>query len=297
MFMTNNKELFRTDPITQVEKFLDEKNQVEKELQMIKTQKNNIKKELELKKKREVLKKNMDTNLKQWTYIDLLAIQSSESLWSRIMTEVDLFMRRRFCRKLNNLSETQIAKILTISDSTAHDLLYKSSQSGEIKMSLMAIIFNTPRLSIADIDPAESKDSYETYIEYYGGAAKRITINEFSREMASVSSISGYIIDNQKHFFDYENKLVFARLIKTYPGLELIEFHLQYEPLLHPEKIIEFIKMFPNAKYILTTFTPLRPTRRCLWIIQNSDPIHDMGLKKFITEIMNHRKKTRFYYP
>lgn len=32
-------------------------------------------------------------------------------------------------------------------------------------MSLLAILFNTPRLIIVDIDPASSKDSYETYIE------------------------------------------------------------------------------------------------------------------------------------
>jgi hypothetical protein len=295
MLMMSEKEVYSTSPKIRVKEFLDQMIIIKNELLAIKNEKGNFKKEIMLENKRKKLRKKMDEYLKQWVYIDFLAIQCSESLWSRIMTETDLFMRRRFCRKINNLGEPQIAKVLNISKSSAHDLLHKTVASAELKMSLLAILLNTPRLSIIDIDPSESKDSFETYIEYYGGAAKRVTIDELNGELTSVSSISGYIIDNQTHFFDYEDKLVFGRLIKTYPGLELIEFHLKYEPLLHEEKVKELIKIFPNAKCMLSTFTPLRPNRRCLWIIQNSHSHHEKELKKFMTEIKQ-REKTVFYY-
>src|SRR5690606_7727406 len=95
--------------------------------------------------------------------------------------------------------------------------------------------------------------------EYFNpGVSKRIDITEILSERNRIKSISGFVVLNPQLLFQQEDAVT-GRWVTTYPELDYFEFHLTYEPLMDRALKKAIVSLFPNAKYIVTTFRPFKP--------------------------------------
>jgi len=196
----------------------------------------------------------------------LFRIQIHKSLWEQLLQYPDIFFRRLLYANCYGLSQQMIRERTGIASGTAHKLLNASWQPPLSVIYTYAVMCNVPWQTIVEEEPNEN--SFVVPTEYwFSGASVEKGIDELNEERNQVRSIQGYWINNPFALFEGEHDPITARWVRSYSEMEYLEFHLNHEPALYPQKRNIISKMFPFASHLVTTYTPLRPQKRSFWIV------------------------------
>lgn len=200
-------------------------------------------------------------------YRDLFRIQIYKSLWEQLVLYPDVFFRRQLFANSLGLSQQMIREVTGVASGTVHNLLNTSQQPPLSVVHIYAVMCNVPWQTIVEQNPNKKYFSIPT--EYwFNGASVEKRIDELNEERNQVQSIRGYWISDPLSLFEGENSPITARWVRSYPEIEYLEFHLNHEPSLYPQKRTNIKKMFPFATHLVTTYTPLQPLhKRSFWII------------------------------
>jgi hypothetical protein len=197
----------------------------------------------------------------------LFRIQIYKSLWEQLILYPDIFFRRQLYAKSFALSQQMIKEGIGVSTGSAHNLLNATQEPPLSVIHSYAAMCNVPWQTIVEENPDQKYFSIPT--EYwFNGASVEKRIDELNEERNQVRSIRGYWISNPILLFEGENNPITARWVRSYPEIEYLEFHLNYEASLYPQKRTTIKKMFPFATHLVTTYTPLQPMhKRSFWIL------------------------------
>ncbi|MDH6374898.1 hypothetical protein M2444_006762 [Paenibacillus sp. PastF-3] len=197
----------------------------------------------------------------------LFRIQIYKSLWEQLLLYPDIFFRRQLYAKSFGLSQQMIKEEIGVASGTAHNLLNATQEPPLSVVHSYAVMCNVPWQTIVEENP--DKKYFSTPTEYwFNGASVEKRIDELNEERNQVQSIRGYWIIDPLSLFEGENRPITARWVRSYPEIEYLEFHLNHEPPLYPQKRTNIKKMFPFATHLVTTYTPLQPLhKRSFWIV------------------------------
>lgn len=197
----------------------------------------------------------------------LFRIQIYKSLWEQLLLYPDIFFRRQLYAKSFGLSQQMIKEEIGVASGTAHNLLNATQEPPLSVVLSYAVMCNVPWQTIVEENPDEKY--FSTPTEYwFNGASVEKRIDELNEERNQVQSIRGYWIIDPLLLFEGENNPITARWVRSYPEIEYLEFHLNHEPSLYPQKRTNIKKMFPFATHLVTTYTPLQPLhKRSFWIV------------------------------
>lgn len=229
-------------------------------------------------------------------YREILILQSSEKRWFLLMSDPNIYFKRKLCAGLYNLVARNIAENIGVKTTAAHNLLNNTNGPKTLMRSYrLAIMFNHPWQLVIEKNPV--KLTYREYAEYLlDGVAKGIIIKEIYKEKENVDTISGYVIFNPNTLFEQEISPITGRWVTTYPEMDYFEFHLSHEPILHKKAINQILDAFPNTSTILTTYTPFRPEKRSLWVLIPKSDKFMSDYNNIIRELRDHRDRTVIFY-
>jgi hypothetical protein len=204
-------------------------------------------------------------------YYELLILQSSIKIWEKLMNDPDLNFRRQLCAKIYNLKYSHFVEALDLSDGAISNIFRKSTLPEEPRSSLLSVMMNHPWQLINRKEP--NPYSYSNDSEYFEkGVSKQVELSELSDEISEAKSICGYIITDAQTLFQHESALVVGRWVSSYPEFDYFEFYLNYEPLIDKVLRVAVLKLFPKAKYLITTYRPFKPLgKRAMWVIFPKD--------------------------
>jgi hypothetical protein len=197
----------------------------------------------------------------------IFRIQIHKSLWEQLILYPDVFFRRQLYANSLGLSQQMIREVTGVAAGTVHNLLNTSQQPPLSVIHTYAVMCNVPWQTIVEQNP--DKKYFSTSTEYwFNGASVEKRIDELNEERNQVRSIRGYWISDPLPLFEGENSPITARWVKSYPEMEYLEFHLNHEPSLYPQKRTIIKEMFPFATHLVTTYTPLQALhKRSFWIL------------------------------
>lgn len=191
-------------------------------------------------------------------YYELLIMQSSIKRWETLMSDPSLYFRRSLCAATYNIKQNDIAIELGISEGAVSRLFNEDKMPKWPKPFLIGVLLDHPWQLNNMIEP--DTDSFRISPEYfYPGLLKQVDIKEINKEREKTRSISGFKVLNPHVLFQRETGAIAVRWVTTYPELDYLEFHLTYDPLLDHVLRDTISNFFPQAKYILKTFRPLKP--------------------------------------
>jgi hypothetical protein len=232
--------------------------------------------------------------IKELSTNELLMAQHSKEIWEAFLKTKDLFFKRVVCAKLHHLSERNIGEVLGVSSKAAHDLLTNVSvPKDHLRIFKLAITLNIPWQVIFEKKPIEI--TFHNYMEYYvNGTAKWMNIEDINQERYDTQGISGYVIQSPSSIFEEEASYITGRWVRSHPEFDYFEFHLSQNPIVDRDLIQKILNIFPLAKTIITTYTPLRPRTRSLWVIH--ERVEKLNGYKWIVSELNHRSQTIIHY-
>lgn len=232
--------------------------------------------------------------IKELSTNELLRAQHAMEIWEAFLKTKDLFFKRVVCAKSYHLSERDIGVVLGFSSKAAHDLLTNVSvPKDHLRIFKLAIMLNIPWQVIFEKKPIEI--TYHNYMEYYvDGTAKWINIEDINQERFGMQGVTGYVIQNPSSLFEEEASYITGRWVRSYPEFDYFEFHLSQNPILDSDLIQKILNIFPLAKTIITTYTPLRPRTRSLWVIH--ERAEKLNGYKWIVSELRYRSKTIIHY-
>lgn len=225
---------------------------------------------------------------------ELLIIQSSSKRWEQLLNNSDVNFRRAICAKLFNLERVDIMRELNLSDGAVSNLFNKATMPVWPRPFQLSVLLDHPWQLINKENPVPY--SYSESPEYFNeGVSKHVHLKDLSNERFNVRSIYGYVILNPQELFQQESRPIAGRWVTTYPEFDYFEFHLNYEPLI--DKVIRkgILELFPQAKHMITTFRPFKPTgKRSIWIIIPKK--QDIGsYQGIIHELKEYRDDTEYH--
>lgn len=204
--------------------------------------------------------------LEEANYRLLFRIQNDKKLWEQLLLYPDIFFRRQLYANSFGLSQQMIRRGTGVASGTVDNLLKTSYQPPLSVINSYAVMCNVPWQSIVEQEPNEK--SFHNPSEYwYKGASVEKRIENLNVERNQIRGIRGYWINDPLPLFEGESVPITARWVNSYLEMEYFEFHLNHEPALYPQKRNMIKKMFPFATHLVTTYTPLRPNKRSLWIL------------------------------
>ncbi len=204
-------------------------------------------------------------------YRDLFRIQIYKSLWEQLVLYPDVFFRRQLFANSLGLSKQMIREVTGVASGTVHNLLNTSQQPPLSVVHTYAVMCNVPWQTIVEQNP--NKKYFSTPTEYwFNGASVEKRIDELNEERLQVGSIRGYWINDPLLLFEGENSPITARWVRSYSEMEYLEFHLNHEPTLYPQKRDMIRKMFPFATHLVTTYRPLQPIYKRSFLVMGPKP-------------------------
>lgn len=226
-------------------------------------------------------------------YNELLIIQSSFEYWNKLMNDSDLNFRRSLLTKLYNLMRSDIMEELGITEGAASNLFNNATFPKWPRPFKLSILLNHPWQLVNKVIP--DPFSYGESPEYFEkGVSKQISLVQLSDERTKVKSINGYVILDSYSLFQHEPTPITGRWVTTYPEFDYFEFHLNQEPLVDKVLRKQILRLFPQAKYIITTFLPCKPAKRALWtIIPKNEALG--SYQGMLHELKEYRDQTEFH--
>ncbi|WP_373231958.1 hypothetical protein [Cohnella sp.] len=208
------------------------------------------------------------TYLLDANYRLLFRIQIEKALWEQLVLYPDVFFRRQLCAKSFGLSQQMIRDETDFASGTIHNLLNKSEEPPHRLVYSFAVMCNVPSDMIVE-QKHDEKYIYDLPTKnWFHRALVEKRIDELNKENDQVRSIRGYRVSDPHSLFEGENSPIIARWVRSYPEMEYLEFHLNHEVALYPQKRSIIRKMFPFATHLVATYTPLQPKhKRSFWIV------------------------------
>lgn len=228
-----------------------------------------------------------------WHY-ELLILQSSKEQWEELMNDPSLKFRRELSTKSHKLQRYDIMQSLNLTSGAVSNLFNESTLPKWPRPFQLSVLLNHPwQLVNYDLpDPY----SYSESPEYFDDkVSKKIQLKQLFDEISNVSSISGYVITDAFELFHQESGAVTGRWVTTYQEFDYFEFHLNYEPLVDKVLRESVLKLFPQAKYMITTFRPFKSLdKRSIWVIIPKNETLP-SFEGMLHELKEYRDRTEFH--
>jgi len=231
-------------------------------------------------------------------YFELIILQSDSMLWRKLCENANAEFRRRLICKFYNLTPTKLSQIMNKTRMTLSNVFTKGSNMKEPDRYELAILLNHPYQLIFFDRP--NRESYFILEDKYVSAdthfIPRISVQQISSHYVNTDYIKAVLIKDISSLLPSVTGDCLGRWVKTYPEFHYFELILPFEPIIDNVFKKKTKQLIPNAKYLLTTFLPMRETNyRSIWMIipQNTSSVIYQNM---LYELSECREKSEWHY-